>query len=202
MLRRAPCPLPLLLGLCSCLALVACVNAPPETRGANGDEIRFESRSGIAKANGIFRDWRVVDARIDPGRPAESHVAIEIDVDSIDTGFERRDAHLRDPDFFDAATWPHARVRVSDARPVASEGAGGAAPDSYQARFEVEIRDRREALEGAFRVVSRRPLVVEGELEIDRTSFGVGSPNRWWNPMAPRNQVPVHFRLTLEPDGP
>lgn len=180
------------------LCLAACVNAPPESRLANRDAIRFVGRSGIATANGIFHRWRVLEARVDRDDPSASFALIEIDVASLDTDFPRRDDHLRDPDFFDVERWPTARVRVEGVRPSPA----GSEPPRYRAHFDVAIRDRRLSLPGEFAVVSERPLVVEGGLVLDRVAFGIGAPDCWWNPLSPRNEVPVRFRVTLAPPAP
>jgi polyisoprenoid-binding protein YceI len=47
----------------------------------------------------------------DPQHPESSHVAVRLDAASIDTGAEQRDAHLRSPDFLDAATYPFIEFR-------------------------------------------------------------------------------------------
>jgi polyisoprenoid-binding protein YceI len=189
-----PAPLALLLSFAAAGAL-ACVNAPPPARTPHGDAIRFEARSGIARAHGIFHDWRIVDAHVDRSDPGASWVEIEVDVASVDTAFARRDEHLRAPDFFDARRWPGARIRVSEVRalPESEE------PPRYAARFEITLRDTRESLPGSFTLESETPLVVAGELVLDRTVFGVGEPDVWWNPMSPHNDVTVRFRATLDP---
>ena len=175
------------------LLLAACASTPPETQNAQGDFIRFVAQNGIATANGIFHEWRVVDAKIDRGDAGASYVELEIDVASIDTGIGRRDDHLRSADFFDAERWPKATVRVSGVRPPGESG-----DYRYDARFEVVIRGQRESLKGDFVFVSDHPLVVEGKVGIDRVAFGVGKPDRWWNPVTARDVVPVHFRVTLQ----
>jgi len=43
----------------------------------------------------------------DPTRPEATKVDVKIDVASINTREEKRDAHLRSADFFDAETFPH-----------------------------------------------------------------------------------------------
>ena len=48
---------------------------------------------------------------LDEQDPAASTVTAEIDVTSIDTRQEQRDAHLRSPDFFDVETFPSIRFQ-------------------------------------------------------------------------------------------
>lgn len=43
---------------------------------------------------------------VDPATPGEARVDVTIDITSIDTREEKRDAHLRSPDFFDADHFP------------------------------------------------------------------------------------------------
>jgi polyisoprenoid-binding protein YceI len=42
----------------------------------------------------------------DPANPAATKIDVVIDVNSINTNDEKRDAHLKSPDFFDAAQYP------------------------------------------------------------------------------------------------
>ena len=61
---------------------------------------------------------------IDPTSPAASTAEVELDLDTIDTGSEQRDGHLKSPDFFDVAQFPKITFksrRIEDAR--AEEGA-------------------------------------------------------------------------------
>src|SRR5215831_9667615 len=56
----------------------------------------------------------------DEARPTRSSVDVQIEAASIDTRDEKRDAHLRSADFFDAARYPYLtfhskRVDVNDA---------------------------------------------------------------------------------------
>jgi polyisoprenoid-binding protein YceI len=43
----------------------------------------------------------------DPARPEQTRLSVTVDVASINTGEEKRDAHLRSADFFDADNHPH-----------------------------------------------------------------------------------------------
>jgi polyisoprenoid-binding protein YceI len=48
--------------------------------------------------------------------PAESSVTAEIDLSSIDTGQEQRDAHIRSADFFEVETYPTMTYRSTGVR--------------------------------------------------------------------------------------
>jgi len=59
----------------------------------------------ISNVRGQFKTFTAT-ATGDPLKPTEASVKATIDVASIDTGNEKRDAHLKNPDFFDAAKYP------------------------------------------------------------------------------------------------
>src|SRR5688500_8082515 len=72
-------------------------------------------RASFAKVSGT------VD--IDENYPAQSSVDVQIDAASIDTREERRDAHLRSADFFDAETYPVITFKSTRVEPIdASHG--------------------------------------------------------------------------------
>lgn len=52
----------------------------------------------------------------DADHPENTRVEVKIDVASINTREEKRDAHLRSADFFDAATFPHLTFVSTSAR--------------------------------------------------------------------------------------
>jgi polyisoprenoid-binding protein YceI len=68
-------------------------------------ELSFRVRHLVSRVSGTFLDW---DGTItaDPANWNAGSVAVAIRTASITTNNERRDTHLRSPDFFDAATYP------------------------------------------------------------------------------------------------
>src|SRR5882724_12356436 len=62
----------------------------------------------IAKVRGSFARWSGT-IQVPDGDFSKATVAVTIDASSIDTGMADRDAHLKSPDFFDAAQ--HAELR-------------------------------------------------------------------------------------------
>ena len=69
----------------------------------------------VAKTRGRFASFRGTVEIAE--HPLESSVELEIDTASIDSRDERRDEHLRSPDFFDAERYPTIRYRSTSVAP-------------------------------------------------------------------------------------
>ena len=82
-------------------------------------EVNFSVRHMmISNVRGQFQKFSgTID--FDETNPANTTVAVQIDVASINTGDEKRDAHLKSPDFIDAEHYPYltfhsTRIDVKD----------------------------------------------------------------------------------------
>jgi len=62
----------------------------------------------IAKVRGTFARWSGT-VQVPHGDFSQATVSVTLDASSINTGVEQRDAHLKSPDFFDAAQYPELR---------------------------------------------------------------------------------------------
>ena len=78
-------------------------------------EVGFTARHMVvAKVRGRFRTF---SGEIVTGAdPLDSSVTAEIDLSSIDTGNEQRDAHIRSADFFEVETYPTMSYRSTGVR--------------------------------------------------------------------------------------
>src|SRR5688500_15736117 len=95
------------------LILLALIFAPLTTRAA--DNYKVDSvhaavifkvaHAGVGNAYGRFNEptGTVV---LDKSDPSKSSFTFEVDVNKIDTANEKRDQHLKSPDFFDAKQFP------------------------------------------------------------------------------------------------
>ena len=70
----------------------------------------------VSKVKGHFEDFAGT-ITIDPADPLASTVESTIQVASIDTRDDQRDAHLRSPDFFDVERFPTITFRSTGLRP-------------------------------------------------------------------------------------
>jgi polyisoprenoid-binding protein YceI len=96
-------------------------------------EIGFTARHMMfAKVRGQFKSWNA-KLNYDAANPANSSVVVEIDTASIDTREEKRDAHLRSADFFDAEKFPR---MVFKSKRVEAAGKG-----NYKLVGDLTIRD-------------------------------------------------------------
>jgi polyisoprenoid-binding protein YceI len=79
-------------------------------------EVGFAARHMmVSKVRGRFRTF---SGQIVTGAdPLDSSVTAEIDLSSIDTGNEQRDAHIRSADFFEVETYPTMTYQSTGVRP-------------------------------------------------------------------------------------
>jgi polyisoprenoid-binding protein YceI len=89
----------------------AAVIAPKQyVRDQAHSQLNFVAESRMLDAHGTFDKWDA-DISLDPANWGASSVVITIDTRTINTRIERRDAHLKSPDFFAADSFPTATFK-------------------------------------------------------------------------------------------
>jgi len=91
----------------SALLLAAQALAAPQTYEIDPvhSRVEFTIRHMFSRVTGDFGSFHGT-INYDAGAPAASSVVAEIDAASIDTNNDKRDGHLKSPDFFDVAKYP------------------------------------------------------------------------------------------------
>lgn len=143
--------------------------------------VGFSVKHFFTPVTGTFENFDI-DLTFDRENPANSAVAVEIDVTSIKTGNKDRDAHLRTEDFFGAERWGSITFRSDEVEVVSA--------DRLIARGPLTIKDVTRRIELPITLVGVRDLPAEmrdafggieqvasftSELTIDRGDYGVGT---------------------------
>jgi polyisoprenoid-binding protein YceI len=132
---------------------------------------------------------------VDESQPKSAHVDVTIDVASIDTRQEQRDAHLRSPDFFDAQTFPTIRF--------VSRGIDGDPHGEFRLIGDLTIRDvtREVVLDVTNEGQGKDPwgnvrVGFSAQGKIDRRDFGLT-----WNQALETGGIVVGDEVKLSIDA-
>jgi polyisoprenoid-binding protein YceI len=142
--------------------------------------IEFSVNHFFTPVSGKFDDYQI-DLTFDRENPANSAVEVRIEVESVNTGNERRDNHLLSGDFFEAEKYPYITFRSEEVRAQGENELIARGPltikgKTHQVALPIRIlgikdipAEMREMLGGVEQVAS-----FQTELEIDRSDYGVG----------------------------
>lgn len=132
----------------------------------------------------------------DPRSPESARVSLDIPVATVQSGEERRDAHLRSADFFDAERYPVIAFRSAEVRKVGSDRfavAGDLSIRGTTRRVTVEVE-----LQGPLAdpmAEGRSRAFIEAKARIDRRDWGLT-----WNMPVPQG-VLVSNEIVVEVAG-
>jgi polyisoprenoid-binding protein YceI len=172
-----------LLALAVAARIFAGEAAPPP-----GD-LTFKAHNAVYNAEGQFMTWRFTKVEIPGGDLTKGRVAIEVDLASVNEKTAKLAAHLRTPDFFDAAKFVTATIEISGAKPKGDK--------RYSAQASIDLHGVKGTCPVEFAVVSEKPLKIEGTATLDRTAFGIGKPYDASDKYSPQNEVSIALSATL-----
>jgi polyisoprenoid-binding protein YceI len=147
----------------------------------------------VTKVRGAFHEFEG-SAHLDGADPAKSTARVVIKTESIDTGVEQRDQHLRTNDFLDAPNFPEITFRTT-AVEVRSD-------TDYRVTGDLTIKDTTRSLTIDFEYTGNAVdptgnlrVGLEGSVTISRKDFGVT-----WNAALEGGGVLVGDKVVLEFD--
>lgn len=147
----------------------------------------------VSKVRGSFSKYSV-DLAFDPANPSAGKVDVTIDAASIDTKEEKRDGHLRSPDFFDVEKYPtltfkSSKVEAKDAENLVVHGDltihGVTKPVSLAVEFAGATKDPWGNTKAGF----------SAHTTINRKDFGLG-----WNQALEAGGVLVGEKVEIHID--
>ncbi|MFF9453414.1 YceI family protein [Streptomyces flaveolus] len=147
----------------------------------------------VTKVRGAFHQFEGT-ARLDGAEPARSTAQVVIKTESIDTGVEQRDQHLRTNDFLDAPTYPDITFRSTSVEPLSDT--------EFRVTGDLTIKDTTrpvgidvEYTGSAVDPFGNQRVGLEGSVTISRKDFGVT-----WNAPLEGGGVLVGDKIVLELD--
>jgi len=178
----------------SLLGVAAAAQAAPTTWtiDPNHSSVTFTIRHFFSKVSGSFTKFSG-DVVYDPANASLSSAKAEIDASSIYTANERRDNHLKSPDFFDVAKYPTLAFQSTK---VTADGG----KLKIEGKLTMHGVTKPVTLEGAFLgsgpAMGGQRAGFEASGKVDRKEFGI-----IWNKVVDQNAMlgdDVEIRLAVE----
>ncbi|MCB1172310.1 MAG: YceI family protein [Leptospiraceae bacterium] len=147
-------------------------------------QLGFTIGSRLGDVDGIFHKWKF-DGRIASDTNIQGQIVV--DVASIDTQNQKRDDHLRDPDFFEVSKYPGAVFEIHSVDKGDSK---------YTLKGILKIRGISRPVTIPLKVKSdsESTMNLRGAFILDRRDFGI-TYNSFFNPM--QDDVLMRIDLSL-----
>ena len=124
-----------------------------------GAKVTGQHQGGFERFNGTI-DYA--------GQPEKSRVSITIEVDSIFTDDPKLTAHLKTPDFFDAAKFPQAKFESTE---ITAGGEGGA---THTIKGNLTMHGVTKSISFPAKIaVAADAITVDSSFAINRKDFGI-----------------------------
>ena len=157
-------------------------------------EVSFVARHAmVTKVRGSFNEFEG-SGHFDAENPANSHLALIIQANSIDTRNEDRDGHLKSNDFFDMETYPEIKFASTAVEKVDD--------DNYRVTGDLTIKDVTKPVTVDFEYTGtavdpyqNQRIGFDGSTTVNRKDWGVN-----WNTALDTGGVLVSEKVTLEFD--
>jgi polyisoprenoid-binding protein YceI len=147
-------------------------SAPAFAAEPEGDSIVVLAKHAEAKPTDPvqvkFEKFKVTKASFDPKNLEGAKATLEIDTSSLKTGSDKRDNHLKTPDYLDAKKFATITVDIDKVKKKAGK--------TYTAEATVNFRDVKKMLPVTFDVVDAKDdwVKIKGEAAFSRFDFNVG----------------------------
>jgi len=152
---------------------------------------------GLSKVRGKFTDF-TVQIVYDDADVTKSSVKAVIKAASVDTGIERRDAHLRNPDFFEVEKFPEITF---ESKRVEKKGSGFVAHGTFTMHGVSKEIELPFTLNGVRKNANGSTVLgVTSRLTLNRKDFGINF-SRPDSPDFLGDMIEIELDLVTQPAG-
>lgn len=132
------------------------------------DAVTFSIKNFGASVNGSFQGLSGT-ILFDPEEPEETAIHVSVKAETVQTGIDMRDRHLRKTDYFDAAKFPVITFVSSSVRKGSKAG-------EFIVTGTLTLKGKSKAIIFPFSVTKAADggLIFAGSFSINRRDFGVG----------------------------
>jgi len=160
-----------LLALLGIVFVNTTVFAAPLKLDTTHSKVAFTAETLLFDVDGQFDEY-TVDIEGDKSKPATAKIKVTVTVASIDTQNQKRDDHLKSPDFFDAAKHPTITFASTSVRPKGNQ---------LIVKGNLTMHGKTKPVTIPFKVAKGKngagvdTTTYKGKVTIDRNDFGIGT---------------------------
>ena len=160
-----------LLALLGIVFVTSTALAAPLKLDRTHSKVGFTAETLLFDVDGEFGEF-TVEVEGDPSKPTVAKVKVTIDVASIDTQNQKRDDHLKSPDFFDAKKHPTITFASTSIRKKGNQ---------LIVKGNLTMHGKTKPVTIPFKVAKGKngagvdTTTYKGKLTIDRNAFGIGT---------------------------
>ena len=131
-------------------------------------EISFKIKNAGLNVGGSLKGLDA-DIFFNPQQPGNAKIVATADVNTIETGINARDKHLKKSDYFDAENFPKIKLQLQ-------ELINGNQENQYQATFLVTIKGVDKSIRAPLSFTEEsNGIKLSSSFKLNRLDFGVGS---------------------------
>jgi polyisoprenoid-binding protein YceI len=149
--------------------------------------LTFIATQNGAPVSGDFKNFGG-EINFDPAQLANSHIKINIDINSITSSYSEVASALKGPQWFDAKLYPQAHFESSSMTKTGNL--------TYEAKGMLTIRDKTLPATLMFKQLeyTATKAVMEGGTTIQRSAFGIGQ-GEWADTKTIKDDVQINFQI-------
>jgi polyisoprenoid-binding protein YceI len=133
--------------------------------GPHMGKLRFQAFSRLTDPFGQFDSWRG-EVNIPGGDLTKASVMVRVEISTLDTDNGKRDAHLKNSDFFDVPKWPLAVFNAQGLKPLGK--------NRYQVAGKLKMMGVTKPISFPATVIWQAgKLSVKADFKLDRTTWGM-----------------------------